>query len=82
MDEKIKIAIDLMKNDSLEEALNILNEILREDKKNFEALKYKGNVLRLMGRFDEALEVFEEALAIKEDEELNTFRMLAKLKIK
>ncbi len=44
MDEKIKIAIDLMKNGSLEEALDILNEILRDDNRNFEALKYKGNI--------------------------------------
>lgn len=53
--------------DDVERRLSEINELLKKDPKNIEALESKVASLLLLGRFDEGLSVCDEALKIRSD---------------
>jgi tetratricopeptide (TPR) repeat protein len=60
----------LFSNNKYQEAIEVLNKILKMNPKDKVALSNKGSTLLILGKYDEALETFNEALEINPKNEL------------
>jgi lipopolysaccharide biosynthesis regulator YciM len=61
-------ALEQLSEGSSEKALSTIEQILQEDKKNYRALLTGGDILRMLGRYEEAVNLHLSAQLIKPDE--------------
>ena len=68
--------IELYNNDKIEEALDIFNELLKNNEKDYNLWLYKGQALMRLNKKEESLKCFEESLKIKENPKALKYKKL------
>ena len=76
---KAQKASEIMQNGDHEEAINLLNDILKKNPYNFSSLTSRGHAQKTLGKTDQAIESYQSAYQIKPDHG-EAFFSLANLK--
>jgi len=76
---KAQKASEIMQNGDHEEAINLLNDILKKNPYNFSTLTSRGHAQKTLGKTDQAIESYQSAYQIKPDHG-EAFFSLANLK--
>ncbi len=64
---RMKRAQGLIEDEKFEQAIELLEQVVRDDARNADAFNYLGFAARNIGRYTESLEYYQRALAIDPD---------------